>query len=78
MKITPEGLVTIPAEIRQFLGISEGSDVDFRIEDGQVFLDVENANPNFQLDPDRFRKAAGTWKGGMTTDELMEMTRGEQ
>jgi bifunctional DNA-binding transcriptional regulator/antitoxin component of YhaV-PrlF toxin-antitoxin module len=77
MKMSPEGFITIPENIQKFLGISEGSDVDLRIENGKVILDVENAEPNFQLDPNRFEKMRGVWKDGMTTDELMEMTRGK-
>jgi AbrB family looped-hinge helix DNA binding protein len=77
MRITTKGQVTIPLEVRTRLGLLPNSEVIFEV-DG---------------DSARIRKAPGTSsrgqrllalmrdarppKAGMTTDEIMAMTRGE-
>lgn len=70
-----DGQVTIPKPVRDSLGLGPGSQVDFRqAPDGSIVLarvDGEEAeNP--------FRKWIGHAGPGMTTDEIMAMTRGEE
>ena len=72
-KMTSKGQVTIPKRLRDYLGLKPGSDIDFElVEDGRVFLKTRPEAPE-----SRFARLRGTAKFGMTTDELMRLTRGE-
>lgn len=72
-KITAKGQVTIPKRLRDYLGVAPGSEIDFELtEDGRVFLRAGDQPPR-----DRFARLRGSAKLGMTTDELMALTRGE-
>jgi antitoxin PrlF len=72
-KMTTKGQVTIPRRLRDHLGLKPGSDVDFELaEDGRVFLKTHNQAPE-----SRFARLRGSAKLGLTTDELMALTRGE-
>jgi hypothetical protein len=52
--------------------LNPGSEIDFELaEDGRVFLVTNQVTPQH-----RFARLRGT-KPGMSTDELMELTRGE-
>ncbi|HEX4614810.1 MAG TPA: AbrB/MazE/SpoVT family DNA-binding domain-containing protein [Stellaceae bacterium] len=72
-KMTTKGQVTIPKRLRDYLGLKPGSDVDFELaEDGRVFLKSHG-----EASESRFARLRGSAKLGMTTDELMALTRGE-
>lgn len=72
-KMTTKGQVTIPKRLRDYLGLKPGSDVDFELsQDGRVFLKTHHEAPE-----SRFARLRGTAKLGMTTDELMALTRVE-
>jgi antitoxin PrlF len=72
-KMTTKGQVTLPKRLRDHLGLKPGSDVDFELaEDGRVFLKTNHEAPR-----SRFARLRGSAKLGMTTDELMALTRGE-
>jgi AbrB family looped-hinge helix DNA binding protein len=79
MPVTIKGQVTIPKPIRDRLGIVPGaSSVEFEVaSDGRIVL--HRAVPQ-QERPDRFARFRGTppagWNG-MTTEEVMRLTRGE-
>jgi len=73
-KLTRKGQVTIPKPVRDHLGIGPGSEVSFRrAADGSIV--IEKADGTQQ--PSRFARARGSAGPGMTTDELMELLRGE-
>ena len=73
-KLTSKGQVTIPKPVRDHLGIGPGSKVSFRrAADGSIV--IEKADGTRQ--PSRFAKTRGSAGPGMTTDELMELLRGE-
>lgn len=75
MPLTVKGQVTIPKPIRDRLGLTPGSRVDFTVaDDGQVLLRKAAEPP---AAPDRFRRLLGRATAGLTTDEIMAMTRGE-
>jgi AbrB family looped-hinge helix DNA binding protein len=75
MPVTVKGQVTIPKPIRERLGLTPGSRVDFEIAaDGQVVLRKAEAP---QAVPDRFRRLLGRATAGLSTDEIMATTRGE-
>ena len=72
--VTAKGQVTIPKPIREFLGIGPGSKVDFkRASDGSIVLVPANdAKP-----ANRFAQFLGHAGPGPSTDEIMELLRGE-
>jgi len=73
-KVTDEGQVTIPRWVQDQVG-GPGSEVAFRrAADGTIVLEKAEVTA---LDPDRFAKLRGHAGPGLTTDEIMAMTRGE-
>ncbi len=73
MKVTTKGQVTIPARIRDYLGIAPHAHVDFRIANGAVVLLKQEAPPTGR---NRFSELRGVLKGTRTTREWMRETRG--
>ena len=73
--LTSKSQVTIPKAVREHLGIGPGSKVDFRrADDGSVVI-----QPADGKQPDsRFRQFLGHAGPGLTTDQIMAMTRGEE
>ena len=73
--VTSKGQVTIPKSVRDRLGINPGSEVDFEVaEDGRAFL---RRIGKHKIKPSRFERMRGTATAGLTTDEIMALTRGE-
>lgn len=75
MRITSKGQVTIPQEIRERFGLLPHTEVEFVVEDGAVV--VRKASGGNKAARDWARAYRGSLKGGMSTDELMRLTRGE-
>lgn len=77
-KVTAKGQVTIPKRIRDLLGIQAGCKVAFTLaEDGRVNLskiDKESASGG---QPNRFAVLRGSSSSGMSTEEIMALTRGD-
>jgi AbrB family looped-hinge helix DNA binding protein len=72
--VTTKGQITIPKAIRDLLGIVPGSKVDFhRAADGNVML--VRADEKRPLS--RFAKLRGHAGKGLTTDEILALTRGK-
>ena len=72
-KITTKGQVTIPKRLRDHLGLKPGSFVEFELAaDGRVFLRTLQRAPK-----SKFARLRGSAKPGMTTDQLIALTRGE-
>lgn len=72
--VTSKGQVTIPKRVRDLLGIVPGSKVDFeRAPDGRIIL-VKSGKKA----PSRFAKLLGSAGKGLSTDEIMAMTRGDE
>jgi antitoxin PrlF len=73
--VTSKGQVTIPKRVRDLLGIGPGSEVDFqRAPDGRIVLvKVEK-----KARPTRFARLRGHAGKGLSTAEIMAMTRGER
>lgn len=77
MRITSKGQVTIPQAIREKAGLHPNTEVEFRYVRGQVVL-VPAARGDSK-GSDAVARIRGSMKHlGMTTDELMAMTRGER
>jgi antitoxin PrlF len=73
--VTAKGQVTIPKPVRDLLGITPGSKVDFhRAADGSVVL----VRADRKRPLSRFAKMRGHAGKGLTTDEIMALTRGER
>lgn len=73
--VTSKGQVTIPKPIRELLGIKPGNAVDFRLEpDGRVVLVKVSGKRRHKSRLERLRGRAGT---GLSTDQIMALTRGE-
>ena len=72
--VTTKGQVTIPKPVRDRLGIKPGSTVDFELTpDGHVVLVKLGAH----RPRSRFEALRGRAGKGLTTDQIMELTRGE-
>jgi AbrB family looped-hinge helix DNA binding protein len=73
--VTSKGQVTIPKPVRDRLGIRPGSKIDFDVgEDGRAYLRRVGQRV---VKPSRFERMRGTATSGLTTDEIMALTRGE-
>jgi antitoxin PrlF len=73
--VTGKGQVTIPKAIRDRLGIRPSTKVEFGLDnEGRAFLQAEDTRPP---QPSRFKRLRGTATTGLSTDEIMAMTRGE-
>jgi AbrB family looped-hinge helix DNA binding protein len=79
MRITSKGQVTIPKAVREKLGLLPHTEVDFVLDGDSVRIvkaTSARAETRGQQAVRLLREARG--KGvGMTTDEIMELTRGE-
>ncbi len=72
MHVTEKGQVTIPNEIRRKYGIDRYTEIDFKEEDGRVYLVMESP-------PDGvYGRAAGRADAGMSTEEILSLTRGSE
>ncbi len=73
-RVTSKGQVTIPAEIRERLGLHAGSVVEMEIDGDEVRIrKAANGRGRGQAVVARLQ-GAGTVR--MTTDEIMALTRG--
>jgi len=73
--VTSKGQVTVPKQVRDRLGIKPGSKVDFEIaEDGRAFL---RRVGNRIVKPSPFERMRGTATSGLSTEEIMALSRGE-
>ena len=73
-KVTSKGQVTIPKPVRDLLGVGPGSHVEFRrAADGSVVIErADGTRPKSRL-----AELRGTAGPGLSTDEIMALTRGE-
>lgn len=71
-KLTSKGQVTIPKRIRDYLGLKPGSEVQFTVSAGGQII----VNGHGKAAKSRFDALVGSAGPGMSTDELMALTRG--
>jgi antitoxin PrlF len=73
MRVTSKGQVTIPQKVRQRLGITPGSEVDFRLDEHGARL--------VRVSPGAGTELVGRMRGRatvtMSTEEIMALTRGD-
>ena len=73
--ITSKGQVTIPKPVRDRMGIGPGSAVEFELApDGRVVL----VKADMSRPQSRFAALRGRAGKGLSTDEIMALTRGEE
>ncbi len=77
MKITTKGQVTIPQHIRRYLGVAAYSEVDFQIINNVVTLVKADSSKDPEKSKSKFALLRGSKSDGLSTDEWMELTRGE-
>lgn len=77
--LTSKGQVTIPKRIRDELGLSPGTSVDFSVNAaGEVVLHESRATEASRAAPsDRFDAVRGRADVRWSTDELMKLLRAE-
>ncbi|GAA4167509.1 AbrB/MazE/SpoVT family DNA-binding domain-containing protein [Gryllotalpicola koreensis] len=75
MRLNSKGQVTIPAALRQKYGFREGDEVDV-IEEGST-LKIVHRDGEMSAAERHIRRMRGSAGPGMTTDELMELLRGD-
>lgn len=74
MRVTTKGQVTIPSQIRAFLRIYAGSEVEFQISDGQVLL--TRIDESTEDGESKFSQYRGVLKGKLTSKDWLKATRG--
>ena len=72
MRVTTKGQVTTPQHIREKLGITPATDIEFVEEKGRVYI-LKKEGPRNR--GGSFRKLRGVATVRMTTDEIMALTR---
>jgi antitoxin PrlF len=77
MRITSKGQVTIPVAIREKAGLLPGMEVDFELTGDSVRIVRAKAPKGETRAEEIVRRLRGSATGGMTTDEIMALTRGE-
>lgn len=75
MKITSKGQVTIPQRLRRRLWLFPGTEV--RVEEADGAVVIRSLRSKRELIEERIRRATGTADAGLSTDEIMRLTRGE-
>ncbi|PYE89547.1 AbrB/MazE/SpoVT family DNA-binding domain-containing protein [Phyllobacterium leguminum] len=72
-KVSAKGQITLPKGVRDFLGLTPGTELVFSLNsDRQVVL----VRADGKKIPSRIEKALGHAGPGPTTDEIMELMRG--
>ena len=74
MRITSKGQVTIPIEIREKMGLSPDTEVEFQIKRNAVTLKRTGSPSKRPRDLINCLRRKATVK--MTTDEILALTRG--
>jgi AbrB family looped-hinge helix DNA binding protein len=75
LRITSKGQVTIPQDVRERFGLLPHTEVEFVIKGDVVILrKAETGNTRAR---EWIRMYRGSADAGMTTDEIMRLTRGE-
>jgi len=79
MRVTSKGQVTIPVEIREALGLVEGSEVEFeRVGRAVRMRKVRPARAKSTRGKSVVARLRGKGNVRMTTDEILALTRGDR
>jgi AbrB family looped-hinge helix DNA binding protein len=74
MRVTSKGQVTIPQSIREKMGITPNTEIDFKEEGTRVYIVKSKSAAKAGK---RFRRFRGIATVRMSTDEIMALTRGK-
>jgi antitoxin PrlF len=75
--VTVKGQVTLPKAVREAAGLKPGDKVEVRATaSGGVYIEKPGAAPAYRARLEALAKQR-LIRGGMTTDEFMEFSRGE-
>ncbi|MCK5734863.1 MAG: AbrB/MazE/SpoVT family DNA-binding domain-containing protein [Spirochaetaceae bacterium] len=74
MQITQKGQVTIPVEVRERHGFLPNTSIEFKEEDDKVYI-VKSAVSLARENP--FDYVRGKADSGLSTEEIMKLTRSE-
>jgi len=78
MRISTKGQVTVPLAIREQLGLVPGTEVEFEVDGDSAYLRRADRLSRGAALVARLRERGARAKTtGMTTDEIMALTRGE-
>jgi AbrB family looped-hinge helix DNA binding protein len=72
--VTSEGAVALPDDVRDALGLKPGSEVFIEHRDGAVVITPRPSRDEIRR---RIESVRGTLKDPMTTDQIMELLRGD-
>ncbi|HCM28144.1 MAG: hypothetical protein A2Z99_03820 [Treponema sp. GWB1_62_6] len=72
MTITEKGQVTIPLKIRKALGLKPASEVEFALEGDHAII---RKKERIDLVAERLARYKGAATSGMSTDQIMALTR---
>ncbi len=81
MQLSKEGQVTIPPDIRALAGLVPGSEVEFKFDNGRVWL--SKVTTSALSERQRVLALIGQVRGcatanlDMSTDDMMQLTRGD-
>ena len=78
MRITSKGQVTIPVEIRERLGLLPNSEVEFAVEGNAVRIRKARGGRKGARGRSVVEHLRGKATSGMTTDQIIALTRGEK
>ena len=71
MRVTTKGQVTIPRNVREILGITPETEVEFIEDNGRFYI----AKADSRKMTKKFEKLRGIATVKMSTDEIMDFTR---
>ena len=71
MRVTTKGQVTIPRNVRETLGITPETEIEFKEDNGKFYI-IKTNKPGRT---DNFKKLRGIATARMSTDEIMRLTR---
>jgi AbrB family looped-hinge helix DNA binding protein len=74
VRVTSKGQVTIPVEIREQFGFLPDTEVEFVVENGMVRL-VRSERAGSSRGERVVARLRGRGRAGMTTDEILSLTR---
>ena len=71
MRVTTKGQVTIPKNVRESLGITPETNIEFIEENGKFYITKADSRKTTK----KFEKLRGIATVKMSTDEIMDLTR---
>jgi len=76
MRVTDDGQITLPVKLREKYRLVPGTEVEV-IDAGDGVMVVRKMRSDPEDFRDLLKRMCGTANTGLTTDQIMEMTRGE-